>query len=382
MVLSLFSDTFIWMNERQILVYNCGNGTYCEVETNPTLASLCKHLQAGINLYSSEIDESDMISMRFAQAMVGNNLGILHEIDNYISFPPILKIQEHMTNDRIQKHMDSRYNLRSISLFIGGKCNGNDLLCLQSDYPISSDAIMSCRAATDIIQKYSRLADEVRIIISDINKTESLKELLDLILGMGNKVVLCLRMNDEDIDEVIKRMGSTQTQLRLVGFPEDYVKYVAQKDLHDSVELEFLVGSNQDYQFVEALPESIQDCMSVVPVFDGTNRTFIEENIRIDKATLLGTKRSKRHVFIHQKINSELYGRLFIYPDGSIRPSPIACPIGSIETSPHDVILEALAPDSPWYNVRGGVCETCLYKYLCPSPSILETLIKMMCVLK
>lgn len=383
MVLSLYSDTFIWMNKSRILVYNCGKGTYYEGENNQYIASLCKSLQDGNNLYSIEIEEDDSIAKSFAQIMVANNLGVLNEKDNYISFPPVLKIQDRIVGkEGTPNPVDSRFRLRSLSLFMGGECDGSDLFCRQSDYPISSHDVMNCQTAIDTIQKYSPIADEVKIIISNVIQIDSLNDLLDSVIRLGDKAVICLRMNDDDIKPVIEYLAVSGVRVRLVGFPTDYARSVSHTNIDDRIEIEFLIGSNQDIQMVEDLPDTLKSDVSIVPVYDGTNKDFIEGHMRISKSLLLGSKMCKRHVFIHQTINSELYGHLYIYPDGSICSSPMASPIGTISSLPKDVIHRAMDPESPWFMTRCRVCGECLYKYLCPSPSILEEMVDLNCVLE
>ncbi len=100
--------------------------------------------------------------------------------------------------------------------------------------------------------------------------------------------------------------------------------------------------------------------------------------LSVSEEDILGAEISKRVIFIHQKINVNYWGQLFVFPDGKVYPSPIKEPthcLGHISEPILPMIVKELRENHAWRRVRDNVlCNNCVFRWLCPSPTPFETL--------
>lgn len=384
MVLSLYSDSFIWMNNHRVLIYNCSRGTYYETLLNTTVFAICHHLLDNANLYSIVVDESNFEEISFAKNIEAKSLGYLHDEDNVIILPPVLKIQNSIQGSSLDVVSYKWYgNLRSISVYLGGGFDGNDLLYCQSDYPINSRDVMDNQTIYKILKNYLIYGvDEIKIIVSDSNNIDGLWRMIKTIdKECGKKVVFCFRMNDMHRNTILRLSSTTRGRFIMIGYPEEYRVNSINWDIIGRIESQFLVGSKKQYKMAEELLKTIRGHASILPIFNGSNISFVRNTLRVSKEMLLREKRNKRMVFAHRVINTECYGRLFIYPDGRIYTNHFSSSIGDINQEPDLVMNKAFSPNSQWFTIRSGKCDNCLYRDLCPSPSVIERLINNECIL-
>lgn len=84
-----------------------------------------------------------------------------------------------------------------------------------------------------------------------------------------------------------------------------------------------------------------------------------------------------REIFCHQKVNTNYFGTLEFYVDGSVRANANTPIIGSFpESNVLEIIYRELLVNTAWRKIRDGeICSNCNYNYLCPSPSNYELII-------
>ena len=83
---------------------------------------------------------------------------------------------------------------------------------------------------------------------------------------------------------------------------------------------------------------------------------------------------SYREIFRNQKLNSNLFGHLYVLPNGDVFSNLAQKPIGDLKTDKiSKIILQELSSRFIWRKTRNDVsCKSCIYKYLCPPPSEYE----------
>lgn len=113
--------------------------------------------------------------------------------------------------------------------------------------------------------------------------------------------------------------------------------------------------------------------MRIFPVLSSGNVEFIKSALQITAEDLFGLKNKYRTIKINNLINSERWGKLYVFPDGKAS--------WSLEDGSrfdfhmmHDVFKEAFLTGSfDWTLTRDyPMCRKCMFQYLCPSPSYIE----------
>lgn len=112
----------------------------------------------------------------------------------------------------------------------------------------------------------------------------------------------------------------------------------------------------------------------ITPAYNGENLAFFEENIYLTKEDLAGPNLDKREVFANQAINTNYFGKITIKSDGNIYANANMSPLGNIDNSLKEILTKEMELGTSWFRVRNmEPCNSCVYQWLCPSPSNYET---------
>ena len=116
--------------------------------------------------------------------------------------------------------------------------------------------------------------------------------------------------------------------------------------------------------------------IEIRPLF-ADNLGLFQKNIFINRCDFEDTPVSMRSIFCNQKVNSNFFGQLSIYPNGDVRTTYCAELLGNIYNDKIiQLIHKELVENTSWRKVRSNnVCERCHYQYLCPPPSLYESVI-------
>jgi pseudo-rSAM protein len=138
------------------------------------------------------------------------------------------------------------------------------------------------------------------------------------------------------------------------------------------LEFVFNVTSSDDYQQVEQLIEQYQiEKYSLKPKYTGENIIFFRENVFLTKEDILSTSMSIKDFFSKQSINTHDFGKINIMPNGDAYANVNHPALGNIYTHGiHEIVQKELDEGRSWLRIRNQApCSTCLYQWLCPSPS-------------
>lgn len=107
------------------------------------------------------------------------------------------------------------------------------------------------------------------------------------------------------------------------------------------------------------------------------NLSFFKRNVFLRLKDITSNRVSMKSVFCNQKINSNCFGILNIYPDGSVKALSASSIIGNIyANSLKEIIYNELIINTAWRRIRNvGICAECCFKYICPPPSQYEKVI-------
>lgn len=137
----------------------------------------------------------------------------------------------------------------------------------------------------------------------------------------------------------------------------------------------FEVTNLEDCQQVEDLVEQFNiEKYQLKPVFTGNNLDFFKENVFLTKEDILSISTSIKDIFIRQSMNTYDFGRINVMSNGDIYANIYHPVLGNIfNHSIYEIIQNEVEEGKSWFRVRNQApCSSCIYQWLCPSPSNYE----------
>ena len=382
--LRIYPDTFIWRSAGEGIVYNSINKSFYEFKSNDSIDDACNLLDDLSNLYCVPIENSSDIEFK---KWLDNNLLInaceVVDVKNFIpSMKPFLRIQNDLSVLRSNGDLSSVKSLISnIAIHLDETPCGDEILSRQVLFPTAEKADIDIDALYAFLHnmcKDNRI--RLSIIIDDslsdrliqfINKVRQevsdLKIIIDWhsfrnALEYGIKNILFLARDNFTVNIVVPPylLNDFVTNHRLMYDHNSY-SHILLVDSEDRLAL-----------CQNSVPES--DKYVVLPVYNGTNLPFFRQYVCTVKDDIFTL--SKREIFQRQALNGNFFGKLEIANDGSVYDKPGIHKFGNIEGDIKDVLYSILNSDNLWFLTRDKTtCKNCMYRYLCPPPSIYEILL-------
>lgn len=385
--LTLHSDVFLWCNEQDGLLYDSRQHRSFKFAMSPSIARVCREFLGYDRLYSVPFNDesSDSSLKKFVRRIVTMGAGTIHdESSRVISLPPLLNLQHGIMMQKkrefeFQDH--SLPNLTGLTIYTGGPCRENNYF-LQTQYPVSSSEIMPVENIIGIIDKLnSQYLSDISVVFSEISSFPSLQKLFSFFDATEKKVKVFFRAEEAGIQIIDTLSKYEAVQPHILFSPESLRNGIQDVGgVTDKETLVFLVASEQDCMIAEGLSKELPN-VRYVPVYNGYNGKFFMDNVFLREKDILASRLSRRQVFMHQVLNTEFFGRLSIMPDGKVYSDLTSPPLGTISDSVYDLILKEMDLNHSWRRIRDrGQCAECLYRYLCPSPSIYEKLMDINCI--
>lgn len=129
----------------------------------------------------------------------------------------------------------------------------------------------------------------------------------------------------------------------------------------------------------EELEEGMKLGIECIPFYNGKNIEFCSQSFFTRQKDL--TVMSKRDIFLHQTLNTNYFGRLFVSTNGAIRAAERGEIIGTLNDSVYDLVKHELMVGRHWLLTRRKtICAHCLFCDLCPCISHYELEIDDMCL--
>lgn len=385
---TLSPDIFLWINNDSGLIYNSKNFTSFQFVITPSLKELCIKLLNPDNLYSVEI-ELDKLSpevSNFIENTQKNGMSYMSEGEkekHLVSFPPLLNIQrsweriKHLGEDAFREILPY---LSSVTIYTGGTCACNSFY-KQTIYPLNSKEILE---AEDILGYLSTLKSpyitEINVVFSSATDYMGFELLLSGLRLYGQSIVLYFRA-DDTIASRIKDYNNFKICFLHLGNPKECLPDICLRKAYHKC----LVSSEKEYQ--EALAWAKDKCvetMDIIPVFDGFNKDFFYNYVFLSKHDILCCQLNRKNVFSHMALNINTFGKITVMPNGKVYANPLSRPIGDLSTSIYNLIQTELDLNTSWRRTRDNLtyCHSCLFRYLCPSPTQYEIIMGENCICK
>lgn len=386
-ILTLKSDVFLWINNKEGLLYNCSTFKYLQFLLTPSIEKMCVYLNNIDNLYSIEYDdkEADNSLLEFVQNIVYKEFATLHNNQNSItvSLPPVLHIRnnwERIVKENSQCHSKILDYLSVVTIFMGGHNIDEAKLFLQTEYPISGDETIDFYELSLFLR---RLLDtnvkSIRFVISNLKNYPNLADILQIIASLGNKATLFIKA-----EELLAPMVSTLIKQNEIS---TVLLYRTSRYINKFIKLEkvyhrYLVDNEKDLFVCSKFTEDTNIVnYDIIPVFTGDNQNFIFKYAFLTKEEIFQTKLNKRHLFMHQAVNVLSFGHFFILPSGKVYTDLNKENVGYINDEIHSLILAELNINNSWRRTRRiNGCANCILVDICPSPTRLEDIIGATCI--
>lgn len=376
----MHDDVFVWTNDEQALLYNAKSFKQISIQKKQfALFRLCYFFEDNTNLYF-EYDTNDEIcdSIDF---LVDNSMGrisTLGEIDCRI--PPIVSINNDWNRNipevertKIILNTNVLVNLHTITIYIGGNAPDNKYF-LQMPYPLNSYESISFHHLNSIIHNCLQQCDgdiQFKLVFSDYQDSEILSFAHKLQTYCSKISFIFLLRKDMNVFEYIQKMGYKVVLIIDIQFDNSPLH-----SLDKQFEYQILIRNESDLSTFDRLKKSLY---TVYPQFIAeNNEVFFKNNIFLNREELTHIQCSKHLIFLHQKLNINFWGQLFVYPNGDVfSSSERTFYLGKITLPLTLLVQRELIQTNAWQHIRNNFhCSSCIYQWLCPSPTIIEHIFK------
>lgn len=345
-------ETFVFYDDSAYLLYN--SATHRSLECRHTVFTdrIFAHLSKLTNLYQVDVGPEELAENAVLIGQM-NELGLAelfgNKDDAHPSYAPILNLNYDF--DALEKLHESNEDyyllgfLHEITFFItpGQQLDAARMLSFMDKAYYCNirkvNLVASSTGDLDAAESFIRSLTESYPIVLFI-KTEGIPP--QKILEYAHRIP----------DAEIRLVGSVDKASPILkDFPYDVL-------VGDEASLRKLDG-NPDIKINRILP------------FINADQAFLRKHLRIEKEGVFCAE--KNDIFIRQTLNPHFFGKLFVFPDGTVSDSPAGVPLGKLDELIHTLIRREIDTRGSWFFTRDKTpCRSCRFKYLCPSPSIYE----------
>lgn len=388
--LSLHPDTFLWVKNETLCIYNAEDGSFLKFPFSKELERVTNGLQEINNLYTITITEKDLESL-----VVYDWINKLIETgccdwvaddginQKPISLKPMLKITDNVDyyKDGHSKGRNANLlsNLHRLVVYLNESEYGNDAYTYQCIYPFKKQKELDFKELCDFI-----ISSGIPVYLSEIAfvgclwRYEEYESLLNFLNRLSINVTLYCTEQDYYNYTIEEDAPSLPQKYTLHILKERY-----QKEDYDFGLLStqgkliwhFILTSEEDYLTANHLLEKYDiENYRLIPVYTGDNRKFFEDFVFTSEDEILDYRPSKREVFANQTLNTNFFGTLHILPRGEVSGGNKV--IGKLTDSLYEIVYREMTEGDSWFHIRNQKpCCNCCYQWLCPSPSRYESVL-------
>lgn len=385
--LNIHPNTFIWIRSRVVCVYNTDNGGLLKTPCCDELVHLVEEIQKIDNLYTTTIDE-ELLSILAIKTWIEGLLNIqccefiAHDEMRAlpVSLAPILKITDDLEyyEEGHRKGINESImnNLHQLVIHLNGSKYGNNQYARQCIYPFE---YFGCQKIEELCQFITSAGKPTYlsqiILVGCIWEYEGYGLLIDFLMKLSMKVFIYCTEEDYynyAIRQKIKLDGECSFCILKSQHVENNYNFRLLVD-NDRINFHFLVSSEADYVSVEELIEQYEiERYRTIPIYTNRNTDFFKEYIYVSEEDIQSNPLSKREIFVHQTLNTNYFGTLWILPDGKISGGKDI--VGILSDTLYTIVYKEMTEGTSWFQIRDQQpCCDCVYQWLCPSPSLYES---------
>ncbi len=145
--------------------------------------------------------------------------------------------------------------------------------------------------------------------------------------------------------------------------------------MDNEITFQWLITSEKEWKKASEWIEKNQTvAVDLKPYFNGRNRKFFEKYIFLKEEDLFFEIIRKKDIFARKALNTNYFGKLYLFSDGKVYAHPADNSLGAITDTPlPEMIYRELTEGKSWLLIRNQEpCASCRYQWICPSPSDYE----------
>lgn len=386
--LTLSPETFFWLKNNRLLLYNSDNQKLFVMNSSPALEAICTQLLHLGNLYTIELEQSEISNpfvSQFIEKIRETKSGVLTENNGTnlkpTSYYPYFKLQNGV--EQLKWEHDRGIaggiadNLHELTIYINGSKHGNNNFYKQIPYPINFNGSLNVESLISFISGFNGGNLHKINIVGDVYGYQNLELLLDWLLTKKFDIQLFLLSEDmPDCDHSIEKHWTNGVTTNLIIdrksslFKLDTLK---SKVLH-KVNFLFVVCTEDEVEIFSEVIEKLDiKNYEMRPLFIGTNLDFFRHFVYTTHNDLENCALTKREIFANMTLNVHSFGKITVMPDHKVYSNVNNPSIGLLGDSNYNLIYKEMTEGQSWLRIRDmEPCCNCVYQWLCPSPSNYE----------
>lgn len=389
--ISLFPDTFLWLKKNHGFVYNAIKFKGFRFILNDRIEKICQELLLPANLYTTGLTSHD-IECKYVKQWV-HSITQVYAAGSLssgtekrpVSFKPILKMFTNLEFYIWEHHQgfgsSIMKNIHELTFYINNSDTGNDTYFRQAIFPLKNCTLLDSENMLSFIRHSQNPFLSNINLVGNIFMYPNFRQFIEKVACLAKSCTI--RITIQDFTDHIRDLKSIQWPVNIhFNVLIDTIPVRSPLSLHDievSTSVTVMVLSENGYNlfFDQFKDKPIYCDARVIPFYNGSNHILFDNNVFIDQDDLDEISLTKREIFIHQTLNTNDFGRLTIFPDGSVYANVNMEPLGTSDNSVYSLVYKELTEGKSWLRIRNQApCIDCVYQWLCPSPTNYEIAIE------
>ena len=390
--LSILPHVYYVQKQGKALLYNTQNGENIHTE-NSQVIDLLEQMHNKKSLGVIGIDETTLYNENidaFIQESISKNICSINPViegqPKPIQLMPILNLQRDV--ERLQKEEgrslgeDVLHYLSDVTIYLNHSCEleckqcGNHFMqffhCSQSFNAENIDFNLLMSFLKQLAFTFIR---RLSITGGNIFRYPHFAELITFLHEEKIRPLFGIHYGNIDITKM-PLLNHFPVEI-FVTFPleNDFIHNFDFLSKQKNTKIIFEITSEENYKETEVLISKYAiEHYDYKPFYNGANQSFFEENIYLTQEDIFNDTIPQRLIFAHQKLNTNFFGKIHLFPNGDIKAHPSKDTIGNYKKEPLVKIIEKeMITNTAWRVIRDQYpCNDCLYQFLCPSPSDYE----------
>jgi len=381
--LNIYSFVYCRIEEKRAFLYNTQSGESIETTHSAVLDLLSsmhkKHNLGAICCTGSVLNEVFPFIVEFCNKKMGNIADIEQMPEKPIQLMPVLNLQCDIEEER-NTGTEILQNLLELNIYPNSHCRQVCQYCdaYYKQVPCCTSAsnseILDVSILHNIISQIRfGVVGKINILGGNILQYPELWELSNLLADFKDRTHFYIHYKNYERNTIVENFHT----VLIVNFPIDKpaLDKVLLKISKEKANVHFIVEDEEQYTEIEQFIEDYTiEKYEIKPFFNGNNMLFFNENVFMTDEDIFSKILSMREIFKNQKLNSNLFGVLHIFQDGSVKANPNTTTLGNIKTDKIlDLVYKEMLDNTAWRMIRDSrPCRECLYQFICPSPSNYE----------
>jgi pseudo-rSAM protein len=271
-------------------------------------------------------------------------------------------------------------NLHELTFYINKTETGNNDYFKQTNFPLKDCLELDIQNIVSVVQNSQNLFLSNINLVGNIFTYTHFNSLIDFISYSEFNFTIIVTI--EDMKAHIK-------DLKKINWPEN-VRFnvlitsilehqlVSLSKIKACIFVTLLVCTEKEYNkyLDEFVNIPVYEDAHIIPLFIGCNEDFFKEVVYTNIEDIDEIILQKREIFMHQTLNASDFGKLTIFPDGFIYGNVNMEPLGTVKEYIYSLVYKEFTEGGSWFRIRNmEPCLSCIYQWLCPSPSNYELVI-------